>query len=80
LSGQKHVRGSIWIEQEIAIAAFLTATRKRDIPVILYKRMGIKREGVREQIKLVGYCLLLCRFFIGERISRRSEIRNAILD
>lgn len=52
LKGQEHIRGSIWIEQEIAIAAFLTETRKRDIPVLLYIQKGIKREGVREQLKL----------------------------
>jgi hypothetical protein len=52
LSGRKHLRGSIWIEQEIAIAAFLTATLNRDIPVLLYTQRGIKREGVREQLKL----------------------------
>ncbi len=52
LNGQKHIRGSIWIEQEIAIAAFLTETRKREIPVLLYVQRGIKREGVREQLKL----------------------------
>jgi hypothetical protein len=52
LGGSKHTRGSVWIEQEIAIAAFLTATRNRDIPVLLYIQKGIKREGVREQLKL----------------------------
>ncbi len=52
MNGQKHIRGSIWIEQEIAIAAFLTETRKREIPVLLYVQRGIKREGVREQLKL----------------------------
>jgi len=52
LGGNKHSRGSVWIEQEIGIAAFLTATRKRDIPVVFYVQKGIKREGVREQLKL----------------------------
>src|SRR5262249_47467096 len=52
LGGKKHLRGSIWIEQEIAIAAFLTATRNRDTPVVFYVQKGIKREGVREQLKL----------------------------
>jgi hypothetical protein len=51
LNSNKHIRGSIWIEQEIAIAAFLTATRK-EIPVLLYLHKGIKREGLREQLKL----------------------------
>jgi len=52
LNGEKHIRGSLWIEQEIAIAAFLTATHNQDIPVLLYIQQGIKREGVREQLKL----------------------------
>jgi hypothetical protein len=52
LGGNKHIRGSVWIEQEIAIAAFLTQTRNRDIPVLMYIQKGIKREGVREQLKL----------------------------
>jgi hypothetical protein len=52
LGGNKHLRGSIWIEQEIGIAAFLTATRNIDIPVVFYVQKGIKREGVREQLKL----------------------------
>ena len=47
-----HTRASIWIEQEIAIAAFLTAVRNKEIPVLLYIQKGIKREGVREQLKL----------------------------
>lgn len=51
LSGQ-HIRGSVWIEQEISIAAFLTAIHGREIPVALYVQKGIKREGVREQLRL----------------------------
>jgi len=52
LAGRKHKRGSVWIEQEIAIAAFLAQTRDKEIPVLLYCQKGIKREGVREQLKL----------------------------
>ena len=52
LNGNLHRRASIWIEQEIAIAAFLTAVRNKEIPVLLYIQKGIKREGVREQLKL----------------------------
>jgi hypothetical protein len=43
-----YVRGSVWIEQEIAIAAFVAAIRDKDIPVILYVQKGINREGVRD--------------------------------
>lgn len=52
LNGSTHTRASIWIEQEIAIAAFLTEIRDKEIPVILYIQKGIKREGIREQLKL----------------------------
>jgi len=44
----RHVRGSVWIEQEIAIAAFVAAIQDKDIPVILYVQKGIRREGVRD--------------------------------
>ena len=47
-----HQRGSVWIEQEIAIAAFLRQTLDRRIEVAVYLQEGIKREGVREQLIL----------------------------
>ena len=52
-----HTRGSVWIEQEIAIAAFLRFFTGRTIPVLLYLQRGadgteIKREGLREQLRL----------------------------
>jgi hypothetical protein len=52
-----HTRGSVWIEQEIAIAAFLRFLTGRDIPVILYQQVvvegdEIRREGIREQLRL----------------------------
>jgi len=52
IDSSTHTRGSIWIEQEIANAAFLTVIRNKEIPVLLYTQKGIKREGVREQLKL----------------------------
>jgi len=51
LRGQQ-VRGSVWIEQEIAIAAFLSEVEGRDIPVVLYLQNGISLEGVRQQLHL----------------------------
>jgi len=47
-----HVRGSVWVEQEIAIAAFLAQVHRRDIPALVYAHETIKREGLREQLKL----------------------------
>ena len=46
------VRASVWIEQEIAIAAFIQYALKRKIEVALYLRRGICREGIREQLRL----------------------------
>ncbi len=47
-----HVRGSLWIEQEIAIAAFLRSLYQRPIEVAAYVHKEITtREGVREQLQ-----------------------------
>jgi hypothetical protein len=51
LSG-KHIRASVWIEQEIAIASFLVQVQQKNLPVALYIQRGIKREGLREQLIL----------------------------
>ena len=47
-----HTRGSVWIEQEVAIAAFLNQAQGRQIDVAVYIHRDIKREGVREQLML----------------------------
>jgi hypothetical protein len=51
-NGSSQVRASIWIEQEIAIAAFLAQVHKRQFPIAVYIQKGIKREGVREQLRI----------------------------
>ena len=48
----KHLRASLWIEQEVAIAAFLTQVYKKNFPIAFYVQRGIKREGVREQLRI----------------------------
>jgi hypothetical protein len=48
----KHIRGSVWVEQEIAIAAFLAQAQNRDVSVLVYIQKGIEREGVRQQLRL----------------------------
>lgn len=48
----KHTRGSVWVEQEIAIAAFLRQAQSRDVQVAVYIQRGLKREGVRDQLHL----------------------------
>jgi hypothetical protein len=48
----KHVRGSVWIEQEIAIAAFITYCLGRKIEVAAFIHEGVKREGIRDLLHL----------------------------
>jgi hypothetical protein len=45
-------RGSVWVEQEIAIAAFAQHVLKRSIEVALYLQTGIALEGIRQQLRL----------------------------
>lgn len=47
-----HIRGSVWVEQEIAIASFMTQVLDRPLPVALYIQEGIRREGLRDQLLL----------------------------
>jgi hypothetical protein len=48
----EHTRASVWVEQEIAVAAFLKQALDRDLPVVVYIQKGIHREGVRDQLLL----------------------------
>ncbi len=50
--GRTHTRGSLWIEQELAIAAFVVQALKRPLPVAAYIHADIAREGIREQLQL----------------------------
>ncbi|HEY4682207.1 MAG TPA: hypothetical protein VIH17_03045 [Candidatus Acidoferrales bacterium] len=50
--GHQHTRASIWIEQEIAIAAFLTQVLGRDLRVAAYIHTDIAREGMRDKLQL----------------------------
>ena len=52
LEGDKWQRASVWIEQEIAIAAFMEQVLNRPIPVRLYCEAGVAVEGIRRQIML----------------------------
>jgi hypothetical protein len=45
-------RGSVWVEQEIAIAAFLQQIMKHDLKVCAYIERDIKREGIRDLLHL----------------------------
>jgi hypothetical protein len=46
------MRASVWIEQEIAIAAFLKHGRRQDLQVAAYAVKGISLEGAREKLAL----------------------------
>ena len=48
----EYSRGSVWIEQEIGIAAFLRQMLGRDIQVIAFVEAGVKMEGIRELLHL----------------------------
>lgn len=48
--GKKSHRASVWIEQEIALAAFIEQVLKRPLTVRLYCEQGIAVEGLRRQI------------------------------
>lgn len=45
-------RGSVWVEQEVAIAAFIQNVLARPIEVALYIQKGISLEGIRQQLRL----------------------------
>ncbi len=50
----QHIRASVWIEQEIAIAAHITQLRGREIniPCYAHRNIIIKREGMRAYLPL----------------------------
>jgi hypothetical protein len=50
LHGEPTIRASVWIEQEIAIAAFLAEVLDRDVKTRVYIQNGIHREGVRDKV------------------------------
>jgi hypothetical protein len=51
-SGHSHIRGSVWIEQEIAIAAHLVHVHKKKLRVQAYVHHDIFLEGIRQQLHL----------------------------
>jgi hypothetical protein len=47
-----HVRASVWIEQEIAIATYIQRVEKRPFPIIAFKHESVGREGIRDLLHL----------------------------
>lgn len=54
LGGATHIRGSVWIEQEIAIAAFLQHVEEHELKVAAFVHKDLEHtlEGVREKVQL----------------------------
>lgn len=48
----QEVRGSVWIEQEIAIAAYITQILRRRLKIAPYIHRSVRREGMRDQLLL----------------------------
>ncbi|MGB7022277.1 MAG: hypothetical protein WBD73_00625 [Candidatus Acidiferrales bacterium] len=51
-AGPKHIRASVWVEQEIAIAALMEQVLRRPLHVALFTEHGIEVEGIRKQLHL----------------------------
>lgn len=47
-----HIRASVWIEQEVAIATYIQRVEKRPLPVIAFIHESVGREGLRDLIHL----------------------------
>jgi hypothetical protein len=47
-----HVRTSVWIEQEIAIATYIQRVEKRQLPIVAFKHVSVGREGIRDLLQL----------------------------
>jgi len=50
--GKEETRGSVWVEQEIAIAAFMAQILHHQIRMAAYIHKDIRREGMRDQLLL----------------------------
>jgi hypothetical protein len=50
--GKKITRASVWIEQEIAIAAYIKRVENRELPVIAFKHADVSLEGIRQLLQL----------------------------
>jgi len=48
--GRSHTRGSVWVEQEIAIAAFLSQIVGRTLNTAAFVHESVAREGMRDQL------------------------------
>ena len=51
-NGAGIIRGSVWVEQEIAIAAFMQHVLQRPIPIFFYREACVCVEGIRSVLLL----------------------------
>jgi hypothetical protein len=51
-SGGSHTRASVWVEQEIAIAAYLSQIVGRNLNTAAFVHESVAREGMRDQLLL----------------------------
>lgn len=51
-NGSVITRASVWIEQEIAIAAYIQRSRDNDLKVAAYAHQSVELEGLRELLQL----------------------------
>lgn len=51
-SGKELTRGSFWVEQEIAIVAFMNHVLRRQMPILFFKESGVGLEGIRSVLLL----------------------------
>ena len=49
---KKTVRGSVWVEQEIAVTSFLVERLERDIPIVVFVHRSVSIEGLRSLVQL----------------------------
>jgi hypothetical protein len=64
------VRGSVWIEQEIAIAALMEQILRRPLHVAFFLQRGIGLEGIRQQLQLNPFVFTIA----DEVIDRLREL------
>ncbi len=50
--GSTRIRASVWVEQEIAIAAFLKQVTGKELYIAAYAHESVAREGIRDQLLL----------------------------
>jgi hypothetical protein len=77
--GSEHARASVWIEQEIGIATFITQIIRRPVQVAAFLHCDIRREGMRAQLQL-NPILFTSDFEVLERLRTILPMWKGISD